>query len=350
MPPPQRVGADGRLTLRLPPRSGWVWLLEPLAGRIGASAAMARATGARQAPTVTLDTMTAATVRGDFSVSGRAPAGSRVQLVVDGMIADSTEVQVGADGRFAARLDTAAMIDPALSHRVVAWTGDEGMASAAQTFRVEREWKLLADVEDPAGDDHGPMGSVRRYAYPTDPSYAQRPMDLRRVRALAAGSSLRLDLKTAAVSRIWSPANGFDHVVFTVFIELPGQGGGATVMPLQNGSLPAGMRWHRRLRVHGWSNALFSDVGAALEHEGTSLSPAAGLKVDAATNTVSLVLPAASLGKPETLSGARLYITTWDYDGGYRALAAQAGPYVMGGGDPARDPKVMDDLPVIVLP
>ncbi len=60
-------------------------------------------------------------------------------------------------------------------------------------------------------------------------------------------------------------------------------------------------------------------------------------------------LSAASLGRLASLDGARVYVTTWDYDSGYRALAREAAPFVMGGGHPERDPLVMDDTPVIVL-
>jgi hypothetical protein len=120
-------------------------------------------------------------------------------------------------------------------------------------------------------------------------------------------------------------------------------------MPLQKGRLPEGMRWHRRLRVHGWTNALFSAEGASAAVEGTPVGPAASIAVDRAARTVSLTLPAASLGRLPVLDGARVYVTTWDYDGGYRALAREPAPFVMGGGDPERDPLVMDDTPVIEL-
>jgi hypothetical protein len=46
----------------------------------------------------------------------------------------------------------------------------------------------------------------------------------------------------------------------------------------------------------------------------------------------------------------RILVTTWDYDGGYRALAPQAQGHVIGGGDAATDPRVMDESAVIVLP
>ena len=46
----------------------------------------------------------------------------------------------------------------------------------------------------------------------------------------------------------------------------------------------------------------------------------------------------------------KVYVTTWDYDGGYRELAREARQSSIGGGTAASDPLVMDDLPVIVLP
>ena len=147
-----------------------------------------------------------------------------------------------------------------------------------------------------------------------------------------------------------NPANGFDHVAFTVFVELPGQEGGASVMPLQNGSLPEGMRWHRRLRVHGWSNALFSPQGASASHEGTAVTPGAHIDVDAPARRVRFTLPAAALGGLRSLSGVRLYINTWDYDGGYRPLSPTPQAWSIGGGDPNTEPKLMDDSVAITLP
>ena len=65
---------------------------------------------------------------------------------------------------------------------------------------------------------------------------------------------------------------------------------------------------------------------------------------------MTFFLPAGALGNPRTLSGARLHVTTWDYDGGYRALAPQAQSHAFGGGDGSRDPLVMDASAVITLP
>jgi len=333
--PPQAltVGEGGRLTLRLPPLSGQVWK----AGRRGVPLAPGAAS-------ITVDPPANALFDGDFSLRGTARGVTALRLVVDGDLATARTVAVGADGRWQATVDTAGMIDPAVRHSVVAWAEGQA-ASEAYVFQVQRAWRTVVDQPDPAGDDHGPAGATR---YPTDPGWAARQLDLRHLRAATAGGALRLELTLADISTTWNPPNGFDHVAFTVYIELPGQPGGSTLMPLQDGTLPEGMRWHRRLRVGGWSNALFADPGATATNEGTPVTPGAALGVDVAARTVSITLPAAALGRLPSLSGARIFVTTWDYDGGYRALAATPQPFAMSG--PTGSPKFMDDSGVVTLP
>jgi glycosidase len=330
------VGAGGRLTLRLPPRSGQVWRVTALRQALPAAAALAPS----------LDAVASAAVTGDFKVQGQAPSGSGWRLVTDGDLAASVPVSVGSDGRWQAQVDTSRMVEPELRHSVTLWA--EGQPAAlSREFQVRRAWQLRADVADPAGDDAGPQGL---YRYPSDPGWGDKhQMDLRRVRVAESGGALQIELQMASVTAGWSPANGFDRVAFTVFIELPGRDGGATLMPLQNASLPAGMRWHLRLRAGGWTNALFSAGGATATNEGTPVTPGATIRVDREAGTVRFTLPASVLGRLSSLSGAKLYITTWDYDGGYRALGAQAQSYAFGGGAPD-GAKVMDDSAVIVLP
>lgn len=328
------AGPGGRVSLVLPPRAGVVW-------RVGAPR-----TDPPAAPAPTLEGLPTEPARADFDVAGRAAPGAELRVVVDGELGTAAVTRAGEDGRWRQRIDTSRFVDPGVVHRVVAWDGSRGTVSEAGHFRVARDWRLAAQVDDPAGDDHGPTG---RYRAPPDDGYAAlRPLDIRHVTALTAGGALRLEIGMAGVSTRWNPPNGFDHIAFTVFVELPGQPGGATVMPLQDAALPAGMRWHRRLRVHGWSNALFDWEGADAAHEGRRVTPAAAIEVDRGANTVRLTLPAASLGGLGSLAGARVYVTTWDYDGGYRPIAEQPSGAAFGGGH-AGDPKVMDDTAVIEL-
>jgi glycosidase len=334
-PPALAAGADGRLHLTLPARGGSVW-------RLRAAAAAAPAPAAA----VMLDPGPEA-VAGDFVASGRARGIERLRVVVDGALDRAAVVTPDAEGRWQARIDTGAMADASQQHRVVAWDEASGAASAAARFRVRPAWRTLVELDDPALDDRGPNG---RYAYPPGPGYADaRPADIRRVRVAGAGGALRVELTMASLVTLWKPPNGFDHVAFTIFVELPGLPGGSTLMPLQNAGLPAGMRWQRRLRAHGWSNALFGAEGADAAHEGRPVAPAAAIEVDRERSSIAFVLPAASLGNPASLSGARIYVTTWDYDGGYRALLPAPQGVAFTGGD-ANDPKLMDDTAVIVVP
>ena len=359
-PAPTIVGTEGALTLVLPPRSAWVW--EPLPGDPAEVSApdpdpQQADSGACAAPgesgpcpvaraALTIDPTPTTTYAGDFELSGSALRAQRLQMVVDGRLADAQRVDVDVDGRWRARIDTRAMLDPLLEHRLVARDVDSGAVSSPIRFRVERTWQLLADVADPAGDDQGPDG---RYRYPSDPAFvALRPNDLQHVTVHGSGGALRLTLTLNELLSTWNPPNGFDHVAFTIYLQLPDRGDGARAMPLQFGELPQGMRWHYRVHANGWSNALFSAAGASASQDGAPVIPTATVLADRKRRTVSFTIPSASLGNPASLSGARIHISTWDYDGGYRELAALPGPYTYGGGAPDQ-PRVMDEV-LISLP
>lgn len=332
--PPLRVDHDGRVTLVLPPRAGFVWRADT---RTQASAAAA----ASDAADLRIDATSPSHSEGDVAISGRAPGLSQVQLVVDGDLASLRTVPVDREGRWQAILRTDDMLDPAIPHRVVARDPASGRVSAAHRFTVARRWTQAASTDDPLDDDHGPTG---RYTYPDDPGWrTPRPADLRGATLWASGGALRVQLRMRALVADWNPANGFDHVAFTLFLRLPGRTDGASVLPQQSARMPDGGRWHLRLRSHGWSNALFSSESASAQHEGRSLGEGARIEVDRSAGTITFTLPARALGHPDSLDGLAVYATTWDYDGGYRALGDTAGPHRFGGGK-ADGPKVMDDL------
>jgi carbohydrate-binding DOMON domain-containing protein len=176
-------------------------------------------------------------------------------------------------------------------------------------------------------------------------------MDLRRAEVWRSGAALKIRLTLAQLVREWGAPNGFDHLALTLFFSQPGRSDGASVLPQQQASLPGseqGLRWQHRLRVGGWANALYGAAGADAANEGTPLSPAAEVEADRRRRTVTLTLPAGSLGPAEALAGLRIHVTTWDHDGGYRPLGPQPGGHTVGGADPA-GPKVMDAM-TITLP
>lgn len=331
------AGPDGAVTLQLPPRAARVWI---------ASDDTAVPPGGSR--TIELAALQDEVQNGDFTVSGRAGAGGSFKLVVDADVAHAQTVTPSADGSWSATVDTGTMMDPQVRHAVVAWDEATGAVSASRGFRVVRHWQRLVEVADPAGDDTGPTGA---YRYPTNDTWGENhQLDIRKVTVSGARGALKLDVQVNKVTTSWNPQNGFDHVAFTVFVEVPGRAGGLRLMPQQNASLPGGMAWHYRLRAHGWSNAFFTSVGASASAEGTPAGPAAVLSVDKASHTISFVLSDSALGKLQSLSGVKVYVTTWDYDGGYRMMHPQAREYEFGGADGRTAPLVMDDTAVIALP
>lgn len=332
----QQVDAQGQLSMKLPARSGYVWAATTQTGP---------APG--QKMTLTLPEL-AAKQTDDIALSGKVSGIiAPFKLVLDGDIAHAQTVTPEEDGSWSATVSIGAMADPKIHHSLIAWHEASNSLSASQTFTAEPNIQVLAEVTDPALDDTGPTGY--QYQHPTDPSWGDNhQMDIRKVKVSAVGTSLQVDVQTNKVTTVWNPANGFDHVAFTLFVEVPGQPAGQTILPLQNASLPSGMTWHYRMRAHGWSNTWTSAVGASATNEGTSVSPTASISVNAETNTVSFKLSAEALGKPASLSGIRLYLNTWDYDNGYRGLDIAPAQWQFSGGK-TTDPRIMDDTGIIQL-
>ena len=362
--PAAKVDAQGRLTVVLPPRAGLVWRAGvagnplPAAASPGTSSAASGAAVAAAATTeaastalrpatapLTLDAFSDKPVRGALPLQGQVSAPGEIQLLVDGALDTALRVNPDHDGRWRATLDTARWVDPAVRHRVVAWAPATGSVSEGRTFSVDPAWQNAGRIEDPAGDDTGPTG---RYEYPSGPGWREhRPGDLRALQAEVSGGSLRLTLEMAQLVADWNPPNGFDHVNFTIFLTLPHRDDGAQVMPMQQATLPNGQRWHYRWRLGGWTSAGFSAEGATAANEGRGVIPAPQLSVDRAGRSITVTLPAESMGYPIDLTGARVYVTTWDYDGGYRGLQPEAGGSRFGGGA-TTDPRVLDDATLVI--
>ena len=327
------VDAQGRIDLALPAREGLAWRV--------LSAELETPPQDRSVERPSLDALGEAPASERFALSGQATAQADLQLVLDGEVERAIPGQADAQGRFAVEVDVRSLADPSLQHRVQIIDTSTGLASESTHFRVQPRWRLLAETEDPIGDDRGPKGG---YRYPTDPGWGERGLlDLTQARAEASGGSLRLQVRLRALSRDWNPANGFDRMALTLHIALPGASDGARALPLLNAEMPEGLRWQRRLRLHGWSNALFSHEGADGTREGTAIG-AAALAVDHANATLSLTLPVRLLGERDSLHGAVLHLSTWDYDGGYRTLTPEGGSMRFGGGDGTREPLWMDSM------
>lgn len=188
-----------------------------------------------------------------------------------------------------------------------------------------------------------------RYPYPTSPGF-DGTQNILSATVQSSGPAVALTLRMRALSTVWMAPNGFDHVSFQIFFSLPGKPG-ATALPKVNATMPGGLAWWRYSQVYGFANQAWSPEGASATMNGTALSvsPAVGASVQPDTS-VFLSYPPEFLPGVASLSGATLYITTWDYDGigdTLRPIAAQPAEWTYGGGQPT-DAKIQDAMTVVL--
>lgn len=225
------------------------------------------------------------------------------------------------------------------------------LVSAPYEFTVELDFRRVLGVTDPVGDDLGPKGV---YGYPTDPSFDDRHADMVRMDVLTAGTNLQLVFTmNAPISTVWGPQNGFDHVAFYIYFQLPGSTSTVTAMPLQNAELPEGMTWDYFSQIGGWINFYYTSKDADAGNPGTSMVPGPEIKVDKANRQIVFTWSGESFGAPATLRGTRIYAATYDYDGmssSNRAMKPEPGEWSFSGGDGATDPLFMDWIGPVNIP
>jgi len=282
---------------------------------------------------------------------GTLPEGvTGVSLVIDGNTAAAQALSPDASGKWFWKVVPEALL--AGNHRAVPrGLNPDGSAFVGYPFQFHTKPSFKSAVvwNDPVGDDKGPTGT---YVYPTNPSFA-RQNDLTQVELGTAGSNLQISLTmNGPLTTGWGPPNGFDHVAFYMYLNVPGAGPTQTALPFQNALGPGGFAWNRFVFVEGWNSRLFTAAKAGPQVWGTPVSPAARVSVDKARSRIDLMLEGTGLGLPATLAGTQVYVTTWDYTGlenSARPLASTPADYTYGGGT-ADGPKVMDDTPVLTVP
>jgi hypothetical protein len=199
---------------------------------------------------------------------------------------------------------------------------------------------------DPIGDDRGLKGT---YQYPTDDSFTNQ-MDIQQVDITARNTRLDITFTMPAVTDGWTPPNGFDHVSFNVYFDLPNKTG-LSMLPKINATAPDGFQWDYTNVVYSGGNSLHSTDNADT-HLGKPVNGAADIQVDKENGTILFRYDAFYFGL-KNWNGVKVYATTWDIDGIeniYRPLNRKAGPYHFGGRDGNEAPLIMDDIDVIVIP
>ncbi|MEI8095983.1 MAG: alpha-amylase family glycosyl hydrolase [Spirochaetales bacterium] len=354
------IGAGGIVNAVLAPRSVVVLAInaavDPAVAKLAPAIAPFPAVGA---PVITgladknlvvkLDAQKLPVFPGNVDLVGTVPAVSGPRLLVNGNLASASPVTVNADGTWKGTLPVISFDNGTYNVVIQGRTKDGSLyLSSPYRFSVVLAYTSRATYDDPVGDDHGPGGA---YKYPKHDSFTNQN-DIKGVEVLTAGSNLQVKITMAsALTTSWQGPNGFDHVHFYLYLNVPGVTPTSDLLPTQNGKTPSGFVWNRKAFFGGWDNALFSANSASMAANGAGASPAGNITLDRAKNQVLYTMSGVGLGGPKTLSGLQLYLTTWDYDGlesANRKMTPEGGDYIYIG--PTGGPLVMDDTAVITLP
>ena len=287
------------------------------------------------------------TFTGPIGIRGRAVGLANLSMVFDDRMSMTIRVPVRPDGTFTTTVALDRYEYGQSDHTLTFYSRNDGVVSVRSSFRVDRVFDgQTISVPDVLGDDVGPSG---QYRYPTDATFSNQ-MDVENLTILAGGSTLILRLQMAELTKVWAPANGFDHVSFNIYFDLPGSTG-LTVLPKIDATAPGDFAWDYTHFVFGFGQALHSKDGATATEMGMPVPGAPKIKVDAALRQIELTYDGADFGVADWV-GAGLYLTTWDFDGldaRYRDVSEAGGQWVMGGAA-AGAPKIMDDVGPVLIP
>jgi glycosidase len=335
--PPPVVGAGGKVTLAL----------EPRAVIVAHATAQVTAPPAPAATITVATTLEGQTFSADTAITGTiSPATARLKMLVDGVLDTAATVTVQANGDWSVTLPVSTFAVGSQAHTVAFYAPEANVSSPVYHLTTQVAFVgTTTSHPDPAGDDHGPTGYG--FTYPKDSSF-NKQMDVLDVTALVGATTMKLQVTMSNLTTVWSPDQGFDHVVFNVFFELPGRTG-LTALPFLSANAPAGFTWSYGQFSSGYKsdNKTFNTQGAGATSFGAVVT---GPKLSVAGKVVTFEYDRNAFGL-STWNGVRVYLATWDFDGVqkvFRPISQAGAAYEFGGGNPG-DPHVMDDLPPITL-
>ena len=328
------VGAEGRILASLPAR-------ESLILEISSATST---TDALPPAEITLTTdLSVGEITESITLQGHVSVpDAELMLVINGTVADDLTFTAGADGRW----ETTLPIDrfKVGKHTSLLQVYAPQLSATSDAVEMVTRVQINGDsirVSDPADDDNGIYGI---YGYPTDSTFSNQ-LDVLSAEMIPSGSNLLLRFEMAEVTTVWNPTHGFDHVLFHIFIDVPEQTGGASVLPYLNAEFAEDFSWDYMTFIDGWNTRLHSSDGASAETFGSVSRPAPEISVKG--NTIEIVISGEALGRPTSLQGARVYVALWDWEGvggSHRPLTADGGQWAFSSGTDEVLPRIMEDL------
>jgi len=266
-------------------------------------------------------------------------AGAQLLLVQDGRLGSAQKLTADALGKWQAEVDVSALGKH--QHSLELYWPQKKQASQRYLYLTQSDiTDFDVTQQDPFGDDKGLNG-----LYIKPESQANKCfMDIAGARVRAGGDVLELTIEMCDVSDIWGPANGFDHMALTLFMDDPSKIGNS-LLPVIGGQMPQ-KDWDLAHASYGWGNYMFAANKQSPETEGSLLSYTPSIQVNKKNKTLNLRYSADSLGLSNWFD-VGLYITVWDKegDGLYKDITLeQEQTRWKFSGVSVNSPKILDDM------
>lgn len=280
----------------------------------------------------------------NITISGRvSQSGAKLLGIMDGNLAKAQSILADDRGRWSLTLPASGLGSE--QHSIEIYWPTENHVSKKRTFKItSTHIDTQVQVDDPRSDDKGAAGKYSLPGYQEGNCY----MDLLSAQAQAGGSNLNLTLEMCDISDLWVPANGFDHLALSIYLDLPDQQG-LRELPRINASMPNNGNWDFAHTSSGWGNFMFTTQHANAHTIGDLLSYSPSLSVDKENKKINIRFKGHRFGVTNW-SGAKLYITTWDKDadGAYRKIDKDVSRWYFGADTSLRS-KIADEI-MLALP
>lgn len=194
----------------------------------------------------------------------------------------------------------------------------ETALSSPIAVEVAEHYALVSEQVIPATQQRGIKGNI----VPQSEATFVGQGELQRVALHEGAHFLRLDMHMKAISTAWNPPNGFDHVYFMVFFDVPNRSG-KPFLPRLNYA-PADFAFDMGFVISGWSAIAYTAEDATPDSYGKRVAVPLRIETDKAKGIISLYFPKKETLSAQPLRGTKLFIATWDgYLDELRSVVAQ---------------------------
>ncbi|WP_254768811.1 glycoside hydrolase family 97 catalytic domain-containing protein [Salinilacihabitans rarus] len=264
------------------------------------------------------------------SNDGDYVGGTTVEIEVDGDLAvvDNVRLPPGATDETVALSYT---LDSLGTYEVAVRDPEDGAVLAAETVTVA-PGDVVAELDDPSGDDHGPG----EYVYPTDDAFREGAFDLRSVGVYEDEASYLFSFE---VESLYDAFGGeFSPHYFVLYLRDPSlEGGRTTELGDLNVTVEFEEEWHYRIDVNGFDSGV-------VDAEGTDLGTPETF-VDFEGDTVVASVGKDLLADVDFEAAEVLPVVGSEDFGAFRPVRVEAGAFVFGGateGAVENAPRIVD--------